>query len=1112
MFDLASGDFNDDGHLDLAGGNFGGSDAIVVLLGRGDGTFAPPELYPLEKYPACLAHGDFNRDGIDDLVAVNTQDFSSVRRIFFLAGSGTGSFVTEGSVPVTGQIGHLLTADLDRDGDEDLVLSPGAVVILSQAAPPGSCSDLDGDGFGAQGDPACTGGAATDCDDSTAARSPGVPDMCDGADNDCDGLVDEGHDADADGWTTCGGDCDDAGARVSPGAPETCNGADDDCDGSVDEEPAASLSCDVDGFPCSTASCTQGLFCAADASSCIGAASAPALFPGAYVYTPDDPWAIAAGDLDSDGHADLVVATAGSSDLTILMGAGDGSFRPPTRFPAGGFVSHLALADLDGDGRLDVVARAVDVLVFRGNGDGSLAPPTRHAAGNWSGGIAIADFDRDGVPDVATANSYHWDVSLLAGNGDGTLAPQSRWGVGPGASDVAAADLDGDGWPDLAVANVSDRSVSVLLGLPGVGFAPAVRHALGHYPYHLAVADLEEDGNADLLLLGGDDGVFLLPGRGDGTFAAERRVASVPSTGTAAIADLDGDGHLDLAVTEDVDASTTLRGDGLGNFLPVGTSLPSGREVVAVDLNEDGALDLAIVSYDRDGVTVHLGAGDGTFPSGLRRFPAGSRTGGVGTGDFNGDLILDLAVTDLTLPQVSILLGEGDGDFALLAAQSVGGPSSSVAVADLNGDGALDLAVACQAAGLVSILLGRGDGGFDSAPTLFSLPAARRVEPADMNLDGNVDLIVVTRGYNGQDLSVFLGSGDGTFTRVGIGTLYLFQPNDLAVGDLNGDHFPDVAVVFDFPGRTNLSVHLGNGDGTLQPEIKMPLPSEPVSIALGDLNADGIPDLATSNVEDATLLLGHGDGTFEIRSYGAPPGPRANPYFTGAAEIGDFDLDGTPDLLGSFGEDFAVLPGSGGGDLDGETMFAVGARINRINGAAVADFNGDGRLDVALGNDGADVVVALNQGPTSGCLDRDGDGFGWPGNPACGGGPALDCDDREASVHPGATEFCDLVDNDCDLAIDERQDADGDGYTGCDGDCVDSDAGVHPGAVELPGNAVDEDCDGSLSCDPTAPWDPRGRYIRCVAVECGRLVAAGKVTPRRCAELLAAAVRSTIGR
>jgi N-acetylneuraminic acid mutarotase len=136
--------------------------------------------------------------------------------------------------------------------------------------------------------------------------------------------------------------------------------------------------------------------------------------------------------------------------------------------------------------------------------------------------------------------------------------------------------------------------------------------------------------------------------------------------------------------------------------------------------------------------------------------------------------------------------------------------------------------------------------------------------------------------------------------------------------------------------------------------------------------------------------------------------------------------------------------------------------------------------------------------------DDDEDGF-----TTCGG----DCDDAEPSSYPGAEELCDGKDNDCDGVVPpEEADADGDGFRGCQNDCNDSDPAINPLAVELPGNAVDENCDGVLACDPGAFYKNHGQFVRCVAQECGHLVAAGAVSQAQCETLISQAARSDTGR
>ncbi len=124
-----------------------------------------------------------------------------------------------------------------------------------------------------------------------------------------------------------------------------------------------------------------------------------------------------------------------------------------------------------------------------------------------------------------------------------------------------------------------------------------------------------------------------------------------------------------------------------------------------------------------------------------------------------------------------------------------------------------------------------------------------------------------------------------------------------------------------------------------------------------------------------------------------------------------------------------------------------------------------------------------------------------------------DCDDQDPTVHPFAPEICDGQDNNCNgfLGVGE-EDRDGDGYLGCDSDCNDEDPGVNPGSHEIPGNDIDEDCDGSRACDPSMSWKNHGHYVSCVVHELSMLVRDGILTEKEGSALVSAAARSRVGK
>jgi hypothetical protein len=416
-------------------------------------------------------------------------------------------------------------------------------------------------------------------------------------------------------------------------------------------------------------------------------------FVTSHYATGGDPVGVVIADLDGDGWPDLATADLGTNTVTVLRNDGQGGFASHTSYSVGVGLhpSSLAVGDLDGDGHPDLVVANVDsntVAVFLADGQGGFENAVNHAAFSTPIAVAIADVDGDGHLDVVVANRQIASISVLHGDGHGGLSLPTSFGVGQAPSSLAMSDFDGDGRPDVVTAGSSSLTVLLNDGHGGFLAPQTIRGASWLAPISVAIGEMNGDEKLDLVVANyNSSSVAVLLGDGGGGFALPASAFAVDRGPHAvAIGDLNGDGELDVAVPSYFESTVSaLLGDGQGGFASA-PSYPStfGSPAIAVgDVNGDGKPDIVVAdSGSTVSVMINSGTGspffefcygDGTSardcPCGNRGRPGrgcdnsnatgGARLAASGTPSLSSDAVRLSASSELPASLSIVLQGRG---------------------------------------------------------------------------------------------------------------------------------------------------------------------------------------------------------------------------------------------------------------------------------------------------------------------------------------------------------------------------------------------------------------------------------------------------------------------
>jgi len=682
---------------------------------------------------------------------------------------------------------------------------------------------------------------------------------------------------------------------------------------------------------------------------------------------------IAVGDVNGDGKQDIVAAGSSNEKIHIMLNNGSGGFSSVTSFDGDGTIFNIFLANIDGDSDLDIITgnhqyspEGDSYSVFFNNGSGNFSSRTDYPVSDFINSIQVANIDGDSDNDLILGYEYGTKISVAKNNGSGVFGALSDFNGGSSLYTIKAVNLDGDSDIDVVASDLDNNYPQIFTNNGTGSFTASNGPSLGGTQLDILTADVDGDGDQDLI--GGTSGVSVAKNNGNGTFAAVTTYTGIMEPSY-------------WGTTTDVDS------DGDQDVIFIGTKGDVGKDVVIVALNNQSvpptvsshtptfyASDVSAstnvtVTFSRDmnsttltNSTIRLVGSLTGQHSGTLTYNSGSKTVTIDpTTNFKpGEVVTVMVNTGVqTSDGAYISKGyqfyftvESANSTGILAAKTdytTGTKPNYVATGDLDGDGDLDLAITNLEAATVSVLLNTGSGSFSAKTDYTTGDHPSAITMADIDWDGDLDLVI--SNYWDKTISLLKNNGNGTFSAKS--DVSDATSAGHAVADFNGDGYLDIMTNSDNSGILKLN----NGSGVFSVGEDLATSVGDYNFVAGDQNRDGIPDGFYTNSRGSSYYsaLNNSDATF------------SSSYFdlydlssTGLVAA-DFNNDGRVDVakVDDYYNKIMVSLNSNN-YLNASVDYSIGAGGE---GVTAADIDGDGDLDfiVALG-DVDSIAVLKNNG------------------------------------------------------------------------------------------------------------------------------------------------------